>query len=156
MKAMNKASIRQRDLPAHVVVYHVIALALYAFWRVRGGGFEPRRDCRRPFCLSDAAIADCSGIAYAQQCLYPPRTLKACLLGAGLLGHHPTGLALDPGKQPIEKIPAAFVKFPASSKRPNTAPIRSFQDARSRSQFKCDADQSAIDIAPSKARCQNQ
>ena len=29
LKATNKASIRQRDLPAHVVVYYVIALALY-------------------------------------------------------------------------------------------------------------------------------
>jgi hypothetical protein len=29
LKATSKASIRQRDLPAHVVVYYVIALALY-------------------------------------------------------------------------------------------------------------------------------
>lgn len=29
LKSTNKASIRQRDLPAHVVVYYVIALALY-------------------------------------------------------------------------------------------------------------------------------
>jgi hypothetical protein len=29
LSATNKASIRQRDLPAHVVVYYVIALALY-------------------------------------------------------------------------------------------------------------------------------
>ena len=29
LEATNKASIRQRDLPAHVVVYFVIALALY-------------------------------------------------------------------------------------------------------------------------------
>src|SRR5512147_2206344 len=29
LAATNKASIRQRDLPAHVVVYYVIALALY-------------------------------------------------------------------------------------------------------------------------------
>ena len=29
LEATNKASVRQRDLPAHVVVYYVIALALY-------------------------------------------------------------------------------------------------------------------------------
>lgn len=29
LKATNKASLRQRDLPAHVVVYYVVALALY-------------------------------------------------------------------------------------------------------------------------------
>jgi hypothetical protein len=29
LKAMEKSSVRQRDLPAHVVVYYVIALALY-------------------------------------------------------------------------------------------------------------------------------
>jgi len=29
LKQTGKASIRQRDLPAHVVVYYVIALALY-------------------------------------------------------------------------------------------------------------------------------
>src|SRR5918995_1910426 len=29
LSATNKASIRERDLPAHVVVYYVIALALY-------------------------------------------------------------------------------------------------------------------------------
>ena len=29
LRATNKASIRQRDLPAHVVVYYVVALALY-------------------------------------------------------------------------------------------------------------------------------
>jgi hypothetical protein len=29
LAATGKASIRQRDLPAHVVVYYVIALALY-------------------------------------------------------------------------------------------------------------------------------
>src|SRR5258706_12224862 len=29
LKAMEKSSIRERDLPAHVVVYYVIALALY-------------------------------------------------------------------------------------------------------------------------------
>lgn len=29
LRATNKASVRQRDLPAHVVVYYVIALALY-------------------------------------------------------------------------------------------------------------------------------
>jgi hypothetical protein len=29
LAATAKASVRQRDLPAHVVVYYVIALALY-------------------------------------------------------------------------------------------------------------------------------
>src|ERR1035438_10716204 len=29
LKATQKSSVRQRDLPAHVVVYYVIALALY-------------------------------------------------------------------------------------------------------------------------------
>jgi len=29
LEATNKTSIRQRDLPAHVVVYYVIALGLY-------------------------------------------------------------------------------------------------------------------------------
>jgi hypothetical protein len=29
LKQTNRASIRERDLPAHVVVYYVIALALY-------------------------------------------------------------------------------------------------------------------------------
>src|SRR2546427_13296984 len=29
LKALEKSSVRQRDLPAHVVVYYVIALALY-------------------------------------------------------------------------------------------------------------------------------
>ena len=29
LKSTGKASIRERDLPAHVVVYYVIALALY-------------------------------------------------------------------------------------------------------------------------------
>src|SRR5258706_1295597 len=29
LKAMEKSSVRERDLPAHVVVYYVIALALY-------------------------------------------------------------------------------------------------------------------------------
>jgi hypothetical protein len=29
LKSTGKTSIRQRDLPAHVVVYYVIALALY-------------------------------------------------------------------------------------------------------------------------------
>ena len=29
LKTTGKASIRERDLPAHVVVYYVIALALY-------------------------------------------------------------------------------------------------------------------------------
>src|SRR5580698_11132165 len=29
LKETNRASIRERDLPAHVVVYYVIALALY-------------------------------------------------------------------------------------------------------------------------------
>src|SRR5918995_3121133 len=29
LSATNKASIRERDLPAHVVIYYVIALALY-------------------------------------------------------------------------------------------------------------------------------
>jgi len=34
--ATGKESIRQRDLPAHVVVYYVIALALYAGFLPRG------------------------------------------------------------------------------------------------------------------------
>ncbi|MBW2307342.1 MAG: transposase domain-containing protein [Deltaproteobacteria bacterium] len=29
LAATNRGSVRQRDLPAHVVVYYVIALALY-------------------------------------------------------------------------------------------------------------------------------
>ena len=29
LAATNRASVRQRDLPAHVVVYYVLALALY-------------------------------------------------------------------------------------------------------------------------------
>ena len=29
LSATNRASLRQRDLPAHVMVYYVIALALY-------------------------------------------------------------------------------------------------------------------------------
>ncbi len=52
LQQTGRASVRQRDLPAHVVIYYVIALALYmrssyrrccaACWRVCGGRWTPR------------------------------------------------------------------------------------------------------------------
>jgi hypothetical protein len=53
LKQTNRASVRERDLPAHVVIYYVIALALYcgppiakfcaACWKACSGSWPPRR-----------------------------------------------------------------------------------------------------------------
>jgi hypothetical protein len=52
LKETGRASVRQRDLPAHVVIYYVIALALYmrssypkscaVCWRACSGCWTPR------------------------------------------------------------------------------------------------------------------
>lgn len=64
-------------------------------------------------------------------------------LGPGLLGHHPAGLALDPGQQPSSKTPAVV---PTSRCR-NTGASRSLSAPGSRGYSSYVPDDDATDLA---------
>src|SRR5260370_39769833 len=71
LSATEKASVRQRDLPAHVVVYYVIALALYMQASYREGlrclleGIQ--------WLVDPSAAFEMSGHAARPQTTPPPR-----------------------------------------------------------------------------------